>query len=229
MSAPRQAEGLPAPALASRRTDHAAFSLVEIVIILAILGVVSTTAYVTLRGVLIRSRLSGTAQQLAMMAVRARLEGVKLGTASVVAFDAAGTVEAFADANTASGAAGSDRIYNPEASSTASRDRRVELLHLPEGTFFGGPQQGPPKNRKAFDGLSPGPTSGGPPVLLISPVGAVVDAGAVRLGDPYGNFLEVRFAGALARAEIRKWVDSEGAWFLRDERPWEWQTEMVLP
>lgn len=62
--------------------------------------------------------------------------------------------------------------------------------------------------------------------FAFSPDGSVASTGAFRLGDPNGNYLEIRVEPqATARVQVRKWDDTDSEWYTRDQggKPWEWR------
>ena len=63
------------------------------------------------------------------------------------------------------------------------------------------------------------------------PDGSVKDTGAFRFADVRGNFLEVRVEPqATARVQVRKWNETDNAWYTRDQggKAWEWKTGNLL-
>lgn len=57
--------------------------------------------------------------------------------------------------------------------------------------------------------------------------GSVQRTGAFRFADVRGNFLEVQVEPqATARVQVRKWDETDNAWYTRDQggKAWEWKT-----
>lgn len=112
-----------------------------------------------------------------------------------------------------------DLVFDPPTGSPTVDDVRLATLATPNLVSFGGP----PEDAAAVAGF-------GAAGAVFRPDGSVEQQGAVRLGDPKGNFLEVRVApAATARVVLRKWAADEGgggAWREAGEggQPWQWNT-----
>lgn len=188
-------------------------TLLELVIALAVLMMVAALGIPALLQFVHRGKIEGFTRNSAMMLREARLEAVKGGFPCIVWADSGeGSLVAFADLNR-------DGIFNPDGSEVdfRSTDYPLRRLPLPEGVSFDAPDSQP-----SVEGFT---TIAGLPAryAVFSEDGSINDAGAFRVGDERGNFLEIRVApAATAKITIRKW--DEDGWYLHgeNERTWTW-------
>jgi prepilin-type N-terminal cleavage/methylation domain-containing protein len=202
---------------ASDRSADRGFTMVELLVVLAILILAVTLAVPPLWNMIVRSKLEGATRELGAMIQRGRLEAVRRSAQVVIAVDpATSQVFAFADRNGITMNDPPDGIYDPVAGQAAGNtDYALGQWFLPKRVSLVAPE-----GQSAIDGLT---TIGTNQVVLLAPDGSVNASGAYRLGDARGNFLEVRIEPqATARVSVRKWDGT--AWWTRGEggHPWEW-------
>jgi prepilin-type N-terminal cleavage/methylation domain-containing protein len=216
------------------------FTLIEMVVVAAVLLILMMIGLPVLTRALHRYQLEGAAREISVLLRGARFEAVKTGGAgsgsgatrtwasrTVVRFDpAAGEAVAFVDLHDAAGQRASDLRFNPVAGAAAgTTDHVVGRVRLPTRVRLWGPGDPEPGGAGAFAGLTVDPADGATRLVAFTSDGAVEEAGALRLGDGRGNFLEVRVGPrATARVDILKWDDAEGAWLAAREggKPWTW-------
>jgi len=194
----------------NRARGHGArgFTLIEMVIVLAIIGVLVTFGYPALQELLVRSRIESATRNTANIMRLARLEAIKHSVQVLVTFDSTdNTVWAYANVD---GTAG----YSPNASKPKGTvDYQVgSTYHLPNGVTFGAPG-----GQTAID-------FGGLPATFESD-GSVDATGEVRFVDLRRNYLEVSVSPkATANIEILKWDESRNLWHPsnEDNHPWKW-------
>jgi len=186
-------------AFARRR---AGFTLLELLVTLAVLGLVLAISIPGLLAVRQRRLLEGSGEQMTTFMQRARFLAIQRNRAQRVVPDLTRGV-LFLDADADGVLDDSERF-----------DGVAELLR---GVHFGGP----PGDSAAVVDFT---LSGGSRIAVFRPDGAVVDGGAFRLADAEGDdFLEVRVvepASGLTR--LRKWDGS--AWKERGQggEAWHW-------
>lgn len=176
------------------------FSLVEVLVSLAVLGLALLLVAPSFQSILARRQLQGTADEAAVLLRRARYDAIRLGRRAAVAWDPAAGF--FFDADL-------DGAFEPV-------EAQGGVVRLPRRVIAEGPAADP----AAADGLS---VLGTAPAAVFEPTGAVVAAGAFRLADRRGNHLEVRVLDSpAAPAVIRKWDGA--AWRRQGEggTRWEW-------
>jgi prepilin-type N-terminal cleavage/methylation domain-containing protein len=194
------------------------FTLLEVLVVMAILMTAILVAFPALQNLIVRSKLEGRARELAAMVQRGRLEAVKRSVPVVVKVDPGSSeVFAFADVNGSLLEDPPDGIFNPVADEPhGATDYSLGRWVLPVGVTLAAPGAEP-----AIDGLT---LVGSDRVVRLLPDGSVADVGAYRFGDPRGNFLEVRVAPrATARVSVGKWDGM--SWPSRGEggHPWRWK------
>lgn len=194
------------------------FTLIEVLVALVILAIAMALGIPALSHLVNRSRLEGSARELAVLSQRARLEAIKRRVRTVVEVDpATGTAEAWADVDGVAAGDPPDLVFNPVAGELRfTTDYRIGRIET--AAHFAAPA-----GQDAVDGLSAAP---GRRVAVFLPTGAAESSGAFRLADEGGfNHLEVRVAPAgTGRVSLRKWDRDAGAWALRREggKPWQW-------
>lgn len=174
------------------------FTLVEALVVVAIVGIIAVILIPAIQKMMHRSRVEGFVRQVAMVCNEARLESIKRGVNVVVRIDTTkDDVVAFADVD------GNDLKYIPDTTVTDPKrtDYEVARLHIP-----GDIQRVAPGTLKTEDGFTTDPLSTTQGIAVFQSAGGVMDAGAFRFGDAIKNYLEVRIAPApSARIAIRKW------------------------
>lgn len=203
---------------ARRPRPDAGVTLLEILVVLALVGFAMITAVQTWSEWVPRARLRGAARELVQVVQRTRVTAVQRGVPGVVSADpASGEVLAFADVD------GDPNPGDPEyagylrfAPDSAIPGRRtdfrigsIDLLRV----AFGGPVGGP-HGADSLAGLTPVPSAapGDPPVLAFGPDGSPLAGGGFRLLDAAAeNVLEVAIEEVTGRVEIRKYLRGEDA------------------
>lgn len=196
----------------------AGFTMLEIMIVLAILLVIAAVGFPALQSAIRRSKLEGYVRSTAFMVRKARLEAVKTGSQVGVHVDVPNRiVYTFIDAdNSCDPSPGEDLL-------TAATDGVGNELLLFEG----------PGGTAAVDGLNnitascpPAvPSGAGGGWVIFRPSGEAVESGGFRFGDPNGNFLEVRIEPkATGKVSLLKWDATTNTWFENHKggKVWEW-------
>ena len=193
----------------------AGFTLVELLIVLAIATLVITLGVPSLLDVLHRQRLEGQVRELATLAHRARHQALLRGVPAIVEFDADG-FSAFVDLHGADLDDPPDLLFGPLPSAPLQgTDFRVGDGKLPEGIDLAAPG--------ALDAVHGFTTVAGVQKAIFDPDGSIRDTGAVRIADRRGNYLEVRIEPrATGRVSLYKWDGS--AWRANGEggHSWTW-------
>lgn len=199
------------------------FTLIEVLVVLALLGIAFGLGIPALKNILLRGRVEATGRELAVLAQRARLEAIKRRATTVVEVDlAGGTATAWVDVDGPAAGDPPDLVFNPVAGEPRfTTDFRIGVLEASTNVRFAGPGAQP-----VIDGLTAAP--GGRRVLVFLPTGAADAVGGFRFGDAGGlNYLEVRVEPAgTGRVGVRKWDRDLGLWARSREggRPWTWYT-----
>lgn len=201
------------------RRAAAGFTLVELLVVLALIGILALIGLPWMFGTLNRAKLVGAARETATIMQLARMESVKYSVPTQVIYDSAnGIFTAFADLNRNDAFdAGTDRLV-------------VANYRLPRGIYLWGPTDGNAELTNAIadwdDNAVCADPHDGP---IFRPDGSTNCPGAFRLRDNNGNFLEVRVLfPATSKLSIRKWFgggDPDDNWFENGEanNKWEWQ------
>lgn len=174
----------------SAQTDRraAGFTLLEVLITLAVLGVVLTLSVPGLLALRERRALQGNGEQVKAFLQRARYQAIDRNVSQQVAADlSAGLL--FIDAD--------------EDGALDAAERSNGVYQIANTVRFGGPAA----DADAVTGFT---TVSGRTVALFRPDGSLADPGAIRLRDVEGDdFLEVRvIAPATGLARLRKWDGS---------------------
>lgn len=216
----RSMERLQRPSNARRRPPAAGFTVLEILVVVAIVGLIAVLALETMSVYVPRFRLRQSTSQAQQLINKARLEAIRRGVTTVVAPDFAGrALTAFAELNgdpdnpLAAGAR--YLVYDPDPGARPDRtDYLIGTMTLPGpgdvGVQFGGPQLGV-NGLDAVTGLTPipGAVAGTPPVLVFLPTGAVDAPGSLRFTDGAGrNFLETAITNITGKSEVRKYLEA---------------------
>jgi prepilin-type N-terminal cleavage/methylation domain-containing protein len=217
------------------RSPTPGFSLLEALVAMAIIAVLAGFGVPALLQMLVRSKLQGSAREIAVQLGSSRVSAMRLGRPVVVQprFDSL-TMVSFVDDD-------EDLIWD-------AGEKELSTLSLPgaggnRGIFLMGPDRivGTPEDpAQAIEGLTvleaatPGDPE--PRMAVFQPDGSIRAPGGIRIGDGKNpaNVFEVRIEpAATARVEILKFVyndprgithDGEpaGSWFGPGGNMWEW-------
>lgn len=188
------------------RDRQRGYTLVEMLVVLAIMSVIATMGWASLLPVLKRQKLVGTTREASLAMRQARAEAVKRGLRAGVAQDFAGNrLVVFRDAN-------ADGTYT-------TSDPMIAFYPLPPGVYMRGPgdTESTPANASWGFGEIAGSTD--PGVVLFNSVGAATATGAFRFTDGSGNYFEARVdPAASGRVTVRKYLAAEAD--VNDVRNW---------
>jgi type II secretory pathway pseudopilin PulG len=190
------------------RRSSSGFTLIELIIVLAILFVACLMILPRLFWFVDRAKLRGAANATKMMIQQARLAAMKGTGQGRVVFDyAKGEVYAFVDTN-ANGTyeAGTDRQLGDYVLNEVGKKTVVQFMsHDDTAPKLTGAIQG-------FDDPPYGGTCGGNGCIVFDQSGTT-QAGAVRFTDGYWNFIEVRItSAATGKTELRKYDRTRNAY-----------------
>ena len=177
------------------------FTLVEILVVLALLGVMALIGYPALMNVIRRSTVETAVREVSMQIRAARLEAIKQSDSTYVQADiAARRVVVWRE--------------NDAVTGRSAGDEQISAVTLPSRMSF----TGPPADVDATVGMLP------LDYMEFLPSGAAAGTGpmAIRLADERGNYLEVRVdPPATAKVTIRKHL---GTWKFQGEggQQWNW-------
>ncbi len=199
------------------------YSFVEVVVVVALLGILATMGIPLLQNVIHRTKMEGLIGNTTGMFRFARSESIKQNFNTVLRFDFANRrLEAFADLNGTALTDPPDGVFSPVPFQPArTTDYRLGGFELPVGIEVEAPGSLDPID--GFTSVDNGGTA--ERVAIFTADGSITDIGGIRLADARGNFFEVRVAPqGTARIQVLKWDEIEQAWFEKGEdgRPWVW-------
>lgn len=199
------------------------FTAVEMLVVIAILGILATMGIPLLQRVIHRTKMEGLISNTSSMFRYARSESIKQNVTTVLRFDfTARRLEAFADLNGATMTDPADGVYSPVAGQAPrTTDYRLGGFELPSGIRVDAPGTQDPID--GFTTVNNGGTN--EQVAIFVSDGSITNIGAIRLADARGNFFEVRVAPqGTARIHVLKWDEIDQKWFEKDQegRKWVW-------
>lgn len=197
------------------RSARAGFTLVELLIVLAIAILIIALGVPNLLDLIARQRLEGQARDLAALAHRARQEALVRGMPAVLEVDGS-SFRAFVDLHGATLTAPPDGLFNPQPGAPLQGtdfvigDRQLDARLALAG----------PGSQAGVDGFT---VVDGQRKAVFEPDGSIRATGAIRIADHRGNYLELRAEPrATGRVGLYKWDGS--AWRANGEggKSWTW-------
>jgi hypothetical protein len=199
------------------------FTVVEAILVVAIVGIASGLVLPALQQTIHSSKLRGIGRSTTAQLRKARFEAIKRGVPCVVRISPASReVIAFADVHGPALADLPDGVFNPVAGQPpGATDYELERGPLPAGVSFKFQLL---TDLASVDGFN---NTGNPDPpddqAIFQTNGSAMDAGAFRFGDERGNYLEVRIdPPSTARVELRKWSAADGVWRSQGEGGYTW-------
>jgi len=192
------------------------FTLIEMLVVLAILMILLLFAVPVLQTATRRSKLRGMANETATVMRLARLAAIKNSCPSIVkiVIDSSPRVEGFPDCD-GNGVLDADK-------------KTLGSFPLPYGVHFLAPPN--LQGNASVGDLSADPGGGAANVAIFQPDGSIAATGGFRFGDDNGNFLEVWVSPlATARIEVHKCLLCTDAsdrtdWYANgDNGKWVWK------
>lgn len=172
-----------------RRTRNAGFSLIEAMVVIALIGILATLGLPAFLGMINRSQLLGTTRELAALMRSARIEAVRRGVPTVVIPTADGFTAFVNDARDGQG-----RFSN--LTRDAAELVEIGRLSLPRRVHVAAPALDNVVN--TFSGTAPTPPfAPNLPIVgaVFMPDGSALAEGAFRVADgTERNFFEIRLA-----------------------------------
>ncbi|HEX4952219.1 MAG TPA: GspH/FimT family pseudopilin [Thermoanaerobaculia bacterium] len=222
-----------------RSSPESGYSLMEILVVVALISLFATLSISNLSGALKRAKLLSAAQDTAAIVRLARLEAIKRSVPTVVEIDFdARLIRAWTDIVDDTGAPVSNLMYDPDPTAPSGTvDYLIKQFYLEGNVEFWGATDANPEEVEAVVGLTDLPDNDVNGVVF-NPDGSARAIGAIRFADGRGaNFLEVFLAPVLTgRAQIRKYnpalpVNPEDGSFYFNQGPhpttgeqaWEWE------
>ena len=201
-----------APSKPSRRDG---FTLIEILVVLALMSIIALFSFPALQRMISRSKIQGITTQTSILMQQARFEAIKRGLATFVVADAGrGEIAVVTDDN-------GDGQWNTATDTVLAR------APLPNGVKFWAAGEAPNgANAVTFApalACTPSCPSGGGVAYRTD--GSVNGMGAFRFGDMKDNFTEVAIAiAATGRLEVRKYDAGDSKYHVQGDNgvAWSW-------
>jgi prepilin-type N-terminal cleavage/methylation domain-containing protein len=210
-----------------RNSSPRGFTIFELLIVMALMGIMATLFAPNFLRLVHRAKLTGTAQKMEVVMRTARQNAIRYNAQAVVRINqATEEVIAFVDVDGVNIGDPPDGIFNPIAGQPhRATDWEFSRMTLPNSVNFDVPAADPDGGTVVFGFANTQMPVPVPDVAIFLPDGSAESAGAFRIGDLFNNFLEVRVAPRLtARVSTRKFSDADNAWHVRNEtgKPWKW-------
>lgn len=183
-----------------RSPGPAGFTIIELLIVLALMSVLMFLSIPPLFQMVQRQKILGAVQQTAMAMRLARLEAIKTSTSTVVRVDPqTSTMLVYNDLN---------RNQTQDAG-----EAQIFTMPLPRGVSFGPP-----------DGFTAPPPPQTVPLAVFNSNGSVAAVGAFRFVNSKGDQLEVRVMKANG-VQIKLLKELSGSFYEQGEggKPWIWK------
>lgn len=192
------------------RPGQDGFTLIETLIVLAVIGILILITVPAFLSMLNRFKLTGTTREVAALMQAARMEAIKQNNPTQVNYDAtSNSFIAFIDVDRDNTLSAADKVL-------------ANKVPMPVKVDFWGPGDGAADGANAIDGWDDAPARLGP---VFNADGSADRVGAFRFRDSNDNYLEVRVATpATGRIILRKWDRTDLAFFQNgeDSHQWEW-------
>lgn len=195
------------------RSRAAGMTILEVLFVVAILGLVAAVAVEAMTTYGPRIQLRQTVGQAAQLINKARIEAIKRGVTTVVEADAnERSLIAFADVNgnpsNPLDPNGQYLVFDPAIGVPRDRtDYLISTVYLP-GKLETGVRFTNPDGSVGVTGFTRVPDGSGKSVLVFRSTGAVIDPGAFRFSDArQANFLETSITAITGKIEVRKYLD----------------------
>lgn len=192
------------------RNRQAGFTLMEMIVVVAVIGILAVISAPAFLSMMNRFKLSATTRELASLMQATRLESIKMNAPAQVNYDPV--------SNTFFGFVDLDRDGSLSAPDHILAGRVV----IPIKVQFWGPGDSSVNSANATDGWDDAPVHLGP---IFSPDGSVDRVGAFRFKDSNDNFLEVRVeTPATGRIVLKKYFPDDAKFYLNGEsgKKWVW-------
>lgn len=194
------------------------FTLVELLVVLAIAALVLTLSIPALLDLVARQRLEGEARELTLLLRRARQEALTRGLPAVVERDG-GDFQAFVDLHGPALTDPPDGLFNPVGGQPfRATDFEIGRQPLDDEVANEGPSSAP--GTSGLTGV------GGEAKAVFDPDGSIRDTGSFFFADVRGNYLEVRIEPrATGRVALYKYDPVDATWRANGEggKSWEWK------
>jgi len=194
------------------------FTLVETLLILAVLAIVTTMGIPSLLQQIHKGRLLAYGRELSLLMQRSRYESIRQHVGIIARLDlSTREVIAFADLDGVNAGDPPDGIYNPITGAVhRSTDYEVGRATLPGTLSFAAPT--------AFLVVEGFTTINSEQVAQFTFDGSVTDTGAFRFADSLGNFLEVQISpAATGKVTLQKYNESTSSWLEDGEEGLRWK------